>query len=128
MSDSCIQHKPTQTTPSGFGFDDDGERVPVVEQECPPEEAEEGLLSEQDERRVRQETIVRLFTRLVEGDSDAESVGRKVLVLSYLLKRCPGAPRSLAELGARMGVTKGRASQIVSALNPKTGGFRSVLG
>ena len=68
---------------------------------------------------------MRLFCRLIET-GDAEFIGRKVLVLGYLLK-CDGAPKTLAELGKRMGVSKSRAFQIVQKLHADRRGFTGVF-
>jgi hypothetical protein len=122
VSSPGIQHKQTFTTAQGFGFDDAGERVPVT---MPEDPAHEGQCCEEDAARIRRETLMRYQSVLLQS-GDAQLIGRKVLIVGYLLK-CAGAPLTLEELGARMGVTKGRACQIVSELNSEKGDFISVI-
>lgn len=111
-----------RSAPAGFGFDDQGERVPTVMPEVLDDD-EERQCSEEDAARLRQETI-RRYTAWLNEHGHAEFIGRKSLVVGYLL----GSPRTLDELAARMGVTKGRASQIVSELNAELASFAGVLG
>lgn len=118
MSDSGIQVKRRLTAPPGFGFDDEGNRVPIVLAVPPDDPADLVECSDVDAARIRREMIVRFITRLLEA-GDAKEIGRRVLVIANLLKgTLPGAPQNLDELGRRMGVSKSRASQIVSKLNP----------
>lgn len=80
-----------------------------------------------DERKARQETIVKLLQSLADAGT-AENVGRKVLILCYELK-LEGC-RTLDDLadkfssGGEVGVSRARVSQIVSSLNLQSGDFR----
>lgn len=47
----------------------------------------------------------KVFELLTVGAPDALTVGRRTLCLAYLLK-APGCPRTLAELGAVLGVSR----------------------
>jgi hypothetical protein len=119
MKEHSIQHKATVVAPSGFGYDDDGNRVPV-EMPADPTCAEE--FHEDDARRLREETILRFISRLISAGT-AENIGRKVLILSFKL-HLPDGPGTLEQLGklfstgGRLGVGKARVSQIFSKLNP----------
>jgi len=97
VNDSGIQYKPSHLAQSGIAFDDAGERVPFV---MPDNTTTRASQIAQTPRGCRQEVIVALVSRLLEA-GDAESIGRKVLILAYLLPSCPGRPRTLEELGAR---------------------------
>jgi len=124
VPEANIQHKQTFASSPGFGFGDDGERVPVV---MPEHETVESEISDEDAHRVRQETIVRFVSFLLRAGT-AEEIGRMVLVISYLLKHSDG-PRTLEQVGAlfaiggKLGVGKARVSQILSALNLEKGDF-----
>jgi hypothetical protein len=114
--DHDVQHKRSAAPPAGFGYGDQGEHVPIVWADG----SEAAEIPEEDAARIRQETLMRFFARMMQAGT-AEGIGRRMLVIGYLLK-CHGAPQNLAELGSRMGVTKGRASQILSELNAQNTG------
>jgi hypothetical protein len=107
MNASDTQHKTSYPAQPGFGFDDAGELVPVV----PDSSTNELACSDGDEARIRQETILRVFTMLLEGDGNAEVIGRRVLWIGRGLK-CHGAPRTDTDLAKRLRLTKGRVSQL----------------
>jgi hypothetical protein len=131
LSNSGIQHKHTFVSSPGFGFGDDRERVPVV---MPEHEKAESEISDEDERRVGEETIARFLSHLLRagGTGTAEEIGRMVLVISYLMKHDDG-PQTLEQVGAlfttggKLGVGKARVSQILSALNLGKGNFTKLF-
>ena len=112
MNDSNIQHKQTFAAPSGFGFDDDGQRVPVAMLDQPESESEP---SERDEAKIRLEVFVRLISHLLRSD-DQEQLWRAVQVLGFDLRLADGA-RNDVELAARLGVSRRQAHNIINELH-----------
>ena len=96
--------------PEWPAFDDQGHPVkvdmPVVydepDQDAPPE---------RDYGKV--------FSMLIIGTTDAETIRRRVLCWAYLLK-APGGPRTLDELGLALGITRQAAHKWLTR-------FRAIL-
>jgi DNA-directed RNA polymerase sigma subunit (sigma70/sigma32) len=92
-----------------FGFNDDGERVGVVGFTYPGD-ADASELRAEDSAKLRQETLSRTLDLLCDGATDAATIGRRVAVMAFL-SRGESRPRTLAELGRLLGVTRARACQ-----------------
>jgi hypothetical protein len=105
MNDSGIQHRPTFATPSGFGFDDAGERVPVV---LPAVEEDESPPAHRD--------AVEAFARLIASLLRSKDRNRAVEVLAFLF-RLGSAAQDFDELGERLGVTGRQARNIVNDIS-----------
>jgi DNA-directed RNA polymerase sigma subunit (sigma70/sigma32) len=122
MSTSPANPTPFRLQPGGaLGFGDDG----AIEAVTWPEEDQESFdPASDDAARLRRETISRFLDWVTGGSQDAEAVGRRCILLAYEL-HLQTAPRSLAELGKRLGVSKTRAWQIANEvkLNAVTGAF-----
>jgi hypothetical protein len=104
MQDSRIQHKQTHVAPSGFGFDDAGERVPVVEPQVLGEEAETD-----DARADSMQTIMR-FIKLVVTDASPLKTGQRVHLFAHLCGLTDY--KTDAEFARKLNVSPGRVSQI----------------
>ena len=90
---------------------ENGEPVEVVDFECPEAEPTEGDVS-----RARREAITRVFGWLVSGHRSPELIGRKALVVAWLLQvPIPGCdtPRDLARL---MNLSPARVTGILNEI------------
>lgn len=94
------------------GFDEQHQRVAVVWPEYPGDEPDTLDL---DLRAERAAMLRGLLMWLVEDSVDARSVGRKAILLSYVLN--PNGTQS--DLAKRLQMSKGRVSQILSELRTK---------
>lgn len=125
MNDAPANPNPFRLSPGdAFGFSDAGERVAVTWPEC--NEPPEADFSDADAARVRQQTIARFLDWITRGEHDAEFIGRRCIVLAFKL-HLPSAPATLAELAARLGVSKTRAHQIVSELNGENSDSKGIF-
>jgi hypothetical protein len=86
-----------------LAFDADGHPVQVDEPEV--YDNPEGPAPERDYAKV--------IGLLVTGAPDAATAGRRALLLGFILK-ADGAPRTLADLGRTLGVSKQRAHVVLT--------------
>ena len=124
MSDH--QHHAHRPPPDGCGWED-AAGVPVAVRivEPPPDLADacptcrRAYTDEKATDAPPQRDYGSLFGLLIAGAPDATTVHRRVLALGYML-HAPGAPRSLAELGLALGITKQAAAKWLTQ-------FRAIL-
>lgn len=89
-----------------FGWNDDGERVPV----CWPESGED---AEKELSRMRQETIVRFLQLLTSGARSADEVGQRGVVMAF--ETLPGFhAKGYRELGRLLGCSHTEARRLVT--------------
>lgn len=94
MSDTPDNPKPFRLAEGdALGFEGNGERVPVA---WPADHDEEP----QDVGGVEIEQVLDL---LMVGTVDARRIGERAVMLSYLMPRCLNRPKTLRELGCRLG-------------------------
>lgn len=105
MDDSGIQHKRTPVASSGFGFDDAGERVPVVM----PGAESDGEVPQADSLRILLE-LVALMTK----NATPLQTGQQMHLIAYLLN--VSDCKTHAEVARQLNVTPGRVSQILREL------------
>jgi hypothetical protein len=79
-----------------FGFSEDGDRVPVVRPDVDDDSETPG--TERSGMDVEQ-----LIDALISGNADTVHIGERAVMLSFLMPRCAYRPKSLRELGARLG-------------------------
>ncbi len=96
------------TLSDNFGFED-GSPVPIAW----PSDHEAGEVPEADAARLRQETLCR-FLAFITAKKDARQVGRRVLLLAFLLR--VGDCRTQRALARRLKVTEGAISQKLKSL------------
>ncbi len=107
-----------------YAFGPEHDRVPIVLPDpaigdiCPhcgrDYEADEGAMTTPPHRDYG-----RLFGMLISGATDETVIFRRVMALAYML-HAPGAPRSLAELGLALGISKQAAAKWLTQ-------FRTIL-
>ena len=110
MTDPSIQYKAPFTPAQGYGFEDSGELVPMT---MPESQTEEEGPKDEEEKVPQRDTLRRFLEWQITGS--VKTAGRKAFVLGYLA-RLHAAPKTLAELGAVLGVSEGRACQLVGEL------------
>ena len=93
-----------------FGYDDRGARVATCDFAYPENDGDADELRAEDSAKLRQETLSRTLDLLCDGATDAATIGRRVAVMAFL-SRGESRPRTLAELGRLLGVTRARACQ-----------------
>jgi hypothetical protein len=110
------QHKPTRHAPTVYGFDDEGERVPVV---APPEDCGDDEAVASEAERIVQDRkplafILRELVALLVTAKTPLQLWQFVQVLAFFfdMSDC----RTLTQLASKLNVSKGRVSQIISAL------------
>ncbi len=110
MNDSGIQHKQTRVAPSGFGFDDGGERVPVTQPD---------ILEKETETETREDGLqaVLNFIALVITDAGPYKTGQRVHLLAHHfgLSDC----KTDKELARKLNLSPGRVSQIKADLRDR---------
>jgi len=84
-------------------YDDNGLPVATTAAVYPGDE-----LSEGDAARLRRQVVCRLTDFLVHRAANATQAGRRILILSYLM-RLPSAPKTLKDLGRKLGITEAGA-------------------
>jgi hypothetical protein len=100
MSDSTENPKQFRLQDGdAFGFSDDGERVPIV-RPADDDGDGDGETPGTDRRGI---DVEQLIDALLSGNADATRIGERAVLLAYLMPRCTYRPRSLRELGARLG-------------------------
>ncbi len=112
--DASIQHKATFRQLDNQGFDDDGQIVPV---KWPDDDDEEVLAGRNTS------TLEGAVLNLVIAAPTPALVGERSILLSYLYETS-AAPKTLRELGERLGVSHVAAR---SRLNKFLGQMRSEL-
>lgn len=98
-------------------FDDDGQPVSVTNFDFEsldraPESGEHITASEAE--KIRAEGFFSAFEWATLGTADSKKIGERVLLISFKAGRLPETTQ--AALAERMGVTPGRISQMLSAL------------
>jgi len=129
MSDSSIQNKQTRVAPSGYGFEGEGELVPIAQSDVSesveeisdagkrelfemqkPSEKE----AEPDARMDSREVLLRLI-RFITTDSTAPlQTGQRVHLLAYKLGETKF--KTDAEFARSLNVSPARVSQIIKQL------------
>jgi hypothetical protein len=96
-----------------FGFEA-GQPVATVGFSYPAEDSEVAETAQEDQARLRREVMLRLLQMLTAGASaSARRIGQRTLVLAYLAGATPF--RTQKQLAEKLGVTAGRASQILNS-------------
>jgi len=95
------------------GVDDAGRLLAIVNFQYPDDVPIDGLSAE-EESRLRREVTLRLVQFLAAHKAGTEQVGRRVVLLSYLLHVCDC--KTQRDLAKRLGVTPARVSQALNAI------------
>ena len=75
------------------------------------------LLGDLHERKVRNETVKMIVSMLTKNACEPDRIGRRVLVLNWLLQEKENVkPQSQKNLAQILGVSEGRVSQMLSAI------------
>ena len=75
------------------------------------------LLPDLHERKIRNKTVKRLISMLTKNANEPDRIGRRVLVLNWLLQEEENVkPQSQKHLAQILGVSEGRVSQMLSAV------------
>jgi hypothetical protein len=93
-----IQHKASFKNEAGFAFED-GERVPIVEEQTATDEPPDKELSP-----PRLDSI-QLLETILHGARNPVEISAKALVLG-MIQGCPSAPKTQTEFAALLGISR----------------------